>query len=93
MENALQAVILSVLLLSIIFLVVIILIFTIKLLVYLLPHKTPLASSTPSPARPATQRAATGSEEAEHLAAITGALANHLGRNPDELQISKIKVI
>jgi len=75
----------SILAISVIFTVLIILIFTIKTLVKLMPYQaslTPLAKSgsTSSPQK-----------QDDQVAAITAALAAHIGKRPDEFRIVNIQ--
>ena len=80
-----SAVNVSILAMSVIFTVLIILIFTIKTLVKLMPYQaslTPLAKSgsTSSPQK-----------QDDQVAAITTALAAHIGKRPDEFRIVNIQ--
>ena len=83
--SVLAAVNVSILALFVIFTVLIILIFTIKILVKLMPYQaslTPLAKSgsTSSPQK-----------QDDQVAAITAALAAHMGKRPDEFRIVNIQ--
>ena len=75
----------SALALSVIFLVLIILIGLIKVMVYLVPYK-----EDPSP--PETGAPSTHNIPAEELtAAVHAALAAHLGKSPNEIQIGSVR--
>lgn len=75
----------SALALSVIFLVLIILIGIIKVMVYLVPYK-----EDPSP--PETGAPATPNIPVEELtAAIHAAMAAHLGKSPNEIQIGAVR--
>lgn len=81
-----EAVNVSILAMSVIFLVLTVLIFTINGLVKLIPYKVP-------PAPPA-KSGSTGNppgQEDDQVAAITAALAAHLGKRPDEFKIVNIQ--
>ena len=76
----------SALAMAVIFTVLIILIFTIKVLVKLIPYKAP-------PAPPARKVAISAAppEQDDQIAAITGSLAAHMGKRPDEFRIVNIQ--
>ena len=75
----------SILALFVIFTVLIILIFTIKILVKLMPYQAslaPLAKSGPT---------SSPQKQDDQVAAITAALAAHMGKRPDEFRIVNIQ--
>lgn len=87
MELINQSIQVSILAMGVIFLVLGILIGVIKVLVHFLPYTAPPAP----PARAQAPAAASGSSQDEdHLAAIHAALAHHLGKAPQDVQISNI---
>ena len=84
--SVLAAVNVSALAMGVIFLVLTSLIFTIKTLVKLMPYKEPPAS----PARKMASSPAKPGQDDE-VAAITAALAAHMGKKPDEFRILNIQ--
>ncbi|PIQ96795.1 MAG: hypothetical protein COV67_07585 [Nitrospinae bacterium CG11_big_fil_rev_8_21_14_0_20_56_8] len=91
-----NAVIVSILSMGVIFLVLSVLICTIKILVHFMPYQAPAAPPAFSPARSTPGGGAGapgGSAVGEHIAAITGALSAHLGKNPDQIHISSVKPV
>ncbi len=85
-----QSIQVSFLAMGVIFLVLSVLIGVIKILDKLIPYKAPPpAPPKPSSARPKQQTSTL--EEEEHLAAIQATLAFHLGKQPQQIQISNIQ--
>ena len=85
--SVLSAVNVSILAMAVIFIVLTILIFTIKVLVKLLPYEAP----PPAPQRrqkPASSE--NGNNHDDHVAAITAALAMHMGKTPKEFNVVNI---
>ena len=85
--SVLSAVNVSILAMAVIFIVLTILIFTIKVLVKLLPYEAP----PPAPQRhqkPASSK--NGNNHDDHVAAITAALAMHMGKTPKEFNVVNI---
>ena len=74
----------SILAISVIFTVLIILIFTIKTLVKLIPYQS-------SPTAPARKIVGSTPGQDDQVAAITAALAAHMGKRPDEFRIVNIQ--
>ena len=75
----------SILALFVIFTVLIILIFTIKILVKLMPYQASLAPLAKSGSTSGPQK------QDDQVAAITAALAAHMGKRPDEFRIVNIQ--
>ena len=88
LTNLYTAFVVSVLALAIIFLVLSILIGVIKVLVHFLPYK-----EEKSPPQTRQTSAAPDTLEEEHTAVIHAAIASHLGKLPNEIQIASIKSI
>ena len=78
----------SLIAISVIFTVLIILIFTIKLLVYVLPHQEPPATKSSAHATP--QHSSESSVTPDIISAITAVMATHLGKSPQEFHITQI---
>jgi sodium pump decarboxylase gamma subunit len=79
MSLIIQSIQVSILAMGVIFLVLGVLIWVIRILVHFLPYAAP---SAPAP------KASTQDED--HLAAIHAALAHHLGKSPQDIQIVNI---
>ena len=75
----------SILAISVIFTVLIILIFTIKTLVKLMPYQASPASLAKPDSTSSLQK------QDDQVAAITTALAAHIGKRPDEFRIVNIQ--
>jgi len=75
----------SILAMSVIFTVLIILIFTIKTLVKLMPYQASPAPLAKSDSISSPQK------QDDQVAAITAALAAHIGKSPDEFRIVNIQ--
>lgn len=86
MSSLIEPIQVSILAMAVIFLVLGILIGVIRVLVHFLPYAAPPAS----PSRAQTPAAASGSQDEDHLAAIHAALAHHLGKAPQDIQIVNI---
>ncbi len=87
MPSLIEPIQVSILAMTVIFLVLGILIGVIQILVHFLPYAAPPAS----PYRAQAPIAASGSSQDEdHLAAIHAALAHHLGKAPQDIQIVNI---
>lgn len=74
----------SFLALTVIFMVLIILIGVIKVMVHLIPYKE-------DPSLPKTGSSSTPNLPEELIAAVHAALAIHLGKSPNEIQIANIR--
>lgn len=73
---------------GVIFLVLGILIWVIRILVHFLPYTAPTA---PAPkASTSSSSAGSSSQDEDHIAAIHAALAHHLGKAPQDIQIVNI---
>ena len=83
----LTSLVVSCIAISVIFTVLVILIYTIKLLVYLMPYETP---STPKVAYTALSKTPTSSVSPDIISVITAVMAIHLGKSPEEFQITQI---
>ena len=81
----LAAVNVSILAMAVIFIVLTILIFTIQTLVKLIPYEPP-----PSLSSKQKTISSVGSEQDDHVAAITATLAMHMGKSPKEFKIVSI---
>jgi sodium pump decarboxylase gamma subunit len=88
MASLIEPIQVSILAMAVIFLVLGILIGVIQVMVRFLPYAAPPAP----PARDQTPVAASGSsqQDEDHLAAIHAALAHHLGKAPQDIQIVNI---
>jgi len=84
MSPILSAAFVSLISMSVIFVILSSLIFVIKVLVKWMPH---VSTSKPISTSPGD------TEISEHLAAIHSALANHLKKSPNEIQISNIQTL
>ena len=84
----LTSLVVSCIAISVIFTVLVILIYTIKLLVYLTPYEEPPASKTTATAVAQTSLASAISPDI--ISAITAVIATHLGKSPEEFQITQI---
>ena len=84
----LTSLIVSCIAISVIFIVLMILIYTIKVLVHLVPYEEPPASKITTNPRP--QTAITSATPPSIIAAITAAMAAHLGKSPQEFYITQI---
>lgn len=82
MSNLAESIIISFIAISVIFLILTLLIGVIRVMVAWWPYEEPLAPSSPPPGAPPNP---------EHLAAIHAALAQYLGKTPDEIQLHNIK--
>ena len=87
-STLLTSLIVSCIAISVIFIVLVILIYTIKLLVHLIPYEEPPESGETNKA--VFQPTATGVTSSIILAAITAAMAIHLGKSPQEFHITQI---
>ena len=72
---------------SVIFTVLVILIYTIKLLVHLIPYDEPPAPITTAAA---LSKTSPSSVSPDIISAITAVMATHLGKSPQEFQITQI---
>jgi len=87
MPSLIEPIQVSILAMVVIFLVLGILIGVIKVLVHFLPY----TAKPPPPPRAQAPAAASGSSQDEdHIVAIHAALAHHLGKAPQDLQIVNI---
>ncbi len=87
MPSLIEPIQVSILAMAVIFLVLGILIGVIRVLVHFLPY----TAKPPPPPRAQAPAATSGSSQDEdHIAAIHAALAHHLGRAPQDLQIQNI---
>lgn len=88
MPSLLEPIQVSILAMGVIFLVLGVLIGVIKVLVHFLPY-----SAEPPPAPRASAPVATSGsfQDEDHIAAIHAALAHHLGKPPQEIQIINIQ--
>jgi sodium pump decarboxylase gamma subunit len=87
MPSLIEPIQVSILAMAVIFLVLGILIGVIRVLVHFLPY----TAKPPPPPRAQVPAATSGSSQDEdHIAAIHAALAHHLGRAPQDLQIQNI---
>ncbi len=86
MPSLIEPIQVSILAMAVIFLVLGILIGVIRVLVHFLPYTAP-----PAPPPRAQAPAAAGySQDEDHIAAIHAALAHHLGKAPQDIQIVNI---
>ena len=87
MSLIIESIQVSILAMGVIFLVLGILIVIIQVMVHFLPYTAPPAP----PAKAKAPAAASGSSQDEdHIAAIHAALAHHLGRSPQDINIAHI---
>ena len=84
----LQSIQVSILAMSVIFLVLGVLIGVIKVMVHYLPYTAP-----PPRAQAPTTTASGSSQDENHIAAIHAALAHHLGKAPQDVQIANITAL
>ncbi|MFQ5451277.1 MAG: OadG family transporter subunit [Nitrospinaceae bacterium] len=82
--NVITSLSISILAITVIFVVLTILIFTIRALVHFIPFQ-----EAPEPSQ--KEKAASGGEMDEHIAAITASLSAYLGKSPGEFHIINIK--
>ena len=87
----LQSIQVSILAMSVIFLVLGVLIGVIKVMVHYLPYTAP--PPPPPRAQAPTTTASGSSQDEDHIAAIHGALAHHLGKAPQDVQIANITAL
>ena len=87
MSLIIQSIQVSILAMGVIFLVLGILIGVIRVLVHFLPYAAPPA---PAPKASTSSAASGSSQDEDHLAAIHAALAHHLGKAPQDIQIVNI---
>jgi sodium pump decarboxylase gamma subunit len=90
MPSLLEPIQVSILAMVVIFLVLGVLIGVIKVLVHFLPYKAP---TTPQPRAQAPTAASGSFQDEDHIAAIHAALAHHLGKTPQEIQIINIQTL
>ena len=88
MELITQSIQVSFLAMGVIFLVLGILIWVIRIMVHFLPYAAPTAPA-PKASAPAAA-AGSSSQDEDHIAAIHAALAHHLGKSPQDIQIINI---
>ena len=84
----LTSLVVSCIAISVIIIVLMILIYTIKVLVHLVPYEEPPASKITTNPRP--QTAVISATSPSIIAAITAAMAVHLGKSPQEFHITQI---
>ncbi len=87
MPSLIEPIQVSILAMAVIFLVLGILIGVIRVLVHFLPYT---AEPPPAPRASAPVAASGSSQDEDHLAAIHAALAHHLGKAPQDIQIVNI---
>ncbi len=87
MPSLIEPIQVSILAMVVIFLVLGILVGVIKVLVHFLPYT---AKPPPSPRAQAPAAASGSSQDEDHIVAIHAALAHHLGKAPQDLQIVNI---
>jgi sodium pump decarboxylase gamma subunit len=90
MSLIIESIQVSILAMAVIFLVLGILVGVIKVMVHFLPY-----NAAPPPAPKAQAPAATSrtSQDEDHVAAIHAALAHHLGKAPQDIQIINIQAL
>ena len=86
-----QSIQVSILSMSVIFLVLGVLIGVIKVMVHFLPYAAP--PPPPPRAQAPTTTASGSSQDEDHVAAIHAALAHHLGKAPQDIQIANITAL
>ena len=87
----LQSIQVSILAMAVIFLVLGVLIGVIKVMVRYLPYTAP--PPPPPRAQAPTTTASGSSQDEDHIAAIHAALAHHLGKAPQDVQIANITAL
>lgn len=87
MSLIIQSIQVSILAMGVIFLVLGVLIWVIQILVRFLPYAAPPA---PAPKASNSAAASVSSQNEDHFAAIHAALAHHLGKSPQDIQIVNI---
>ena len=87
-STLLTSLVVSCIAISVIFIVLVILIYTIKLLVHLIPYEELPASK--STAKVLSQTTSASSTTPAIVAAITAAMAAHLGKSPETFHITQI---
>ncbi len=87
MSLVIQSIQVSILSMGVIFLVLGILIWVIRIMVHFLPYSAPPA---PAPKASTSSTSGSSSPDEDHIAAIHAALAHHLGKAPQDIQIVNI---
>ncbi len=90
MPSLIEPIQVSILAMTVIFLVLGILIGVIQILVHFLPYT---AKPPPTPRAQAPAATSGSSQDEDHIAAIHAALAHHLGRAPQDIQIVNITAL